>query len=89
MFHLHSGDTFALKKWLTTKIIDSFKCTLLTMATAFITFTISLKKMFVSKQANDFSTQKVIMLIKGIKKRHSVASLGHVSITENVLVCPR
>ena len=24
--------------------------------------------MFVSKQANDFSTQKVIMLIKGIKK---------------------
>lgn len=45
--------------------------------------------MFVSKQANDFSTQKVIMLIKGIEKGHSVASLGHVSMTENVLVCPR
>ena len=38
--------------------------------------------MFVSKQANDFSTQEVIMLIKGIKKGHSVASLGHVSMTE-------
>ena len=31
-FYLHSGDTLALKKWLTTKIIDMFKCTQVTMA---------------------------------------------------------
>ena len=27
-FNLHSGDTLAVKKWLTTKIYDKFKCSL-------------------------------------------------------------
>ena len=54
-FHLHSGDTLALKKWLTTKIIDTFKCKLLTMATSFITFTISLKSMYCT--CGNFNTQ--------------------------------
>ena len=33
-FNLHSGDTSAIKKWLTTKIVNKFKCSLVTMATA-------------------------------------------------------
>ena len=44
--HLCQGDTLALKKLLTTKIIDKFKCTLVTMATTFKNLTISLKSMY-------------------------------------------
>ena len=43
-FNLHLGDTLALKKWLT-KNCDKFKCTLVTMMTAFTKWTISLKSM--------------------------------------------
>ena len=46
-FNLHLGETLAIKKWLTTKIIDKlFSCTLVTMVTAFKTWTISLKSMY-------------------------------------------
>ena len=39
-FHPHSGDTLAIKKWLTTKIVDM--CSLVTMPTAFKTWINSL-----------------------------------------------
>ena len=45
-FNFHSGVTWALKKWLTTKIIDMFKCTRVTITTAFKTWTISLTLMY-------------------------------------------
>ena len=45
--NLHLGETLAIKKWLTTKIIDKlFKRTLVTVVTAFKTRTISLKSMY-------------------------------------------
>ena len=45
-FNLHLGETLAIKKWLTTKIIDKlFKRTLVTTVTAFKTWTISLQSM--------------------------------------------
>ena len=45
-FNLHSGDTLALKKWLTTKSVYKFKSPLVTMTTTFATWTISLKSMY-------------------------------------------
>ena len=45
-FNLHLGETLAIKKWLTTKIIDKlFKRKLVTTVTAFKTWTISLQSM--------------------------------------------
>ena len=45
-FNLHSGDTLGHKKLLTTRVIDKFKSSLVTMATAFKTQTISLKSIY-------------------------------------------
>ena len=45
-FYLHSGDTLALKTWLTTMRVDFFCCTLVTMLIAFMNWTISLKSMY-------------------------------------------
>ena len=45
-FNLHSGDTLALKTWLTTKKVDIFKCTLMTMMAAFTNWTISLTSIY-------------------------------------------
>ena len=42
-FNLHSGDTIARKKWLTTKRVDIFKCALITNVEAFTKWTFSLK----------------------------------------------
>ena len=42
-FNFHSGDALALKKWLTTKIVVKFYYLLVKMATAFKTWTVSLK----------------------------------------------
>ena len=45
-FNLHSGDTLALEKWLTTKSVDKFKCTPARMTAAFTTWSISLKSIY-------------------------------------------
>ena len=45
-FNLHSGDTLGHKKLLTTRVIDKFKSSLVTMVTAFKTQTISLKSIY-------------------------------------------
>ena len=45
-FDLQSGDTLAVKKWLITKIVDKFKCLLVTMVTAFKTWTIPFLMMY-------------------------------------------
>ena len=45
-FNLHSEDTLALKTWLTTKKVDIFKCTLMTMMAAFTNWTISLVSIY-------------------------------------------
>ena len=45
-FNFHSGETLAIKLWLTTKIVDKFKCSLVTIVTAFKTWINSLKSMY-------------------------------------------
>ena len=45
-FNLHSGDILALKTWLTTKKVDIFKCTLMTMMAAFTNLTISFTSIY-------------------------------------------
>ena len=45
-FNLHSGDTLALEKWLTTKSVDKFKCTPARMTAALTTWSISLKSIY-------------------------------------------
>ena len=45
-FDLQPGDTLAVKKWLITKIVDKFKCLLVTMVTAFKTWTIPFLMMY-------------------------------------------
>ena len=45
-FNLHTGDTLALKTRLTTKKVDIFKCTLMTMMAAFTNWTISLVSIY-------------------------------------------
>ena len=45
-FNLHSADTLALKTWLTTKKVDIFKCTLMTMMAAFTNWTISFTSIY-------------------------------------------
>ena len=47
-FELHSGDTTAVKTWLTTKRVDISQCTLITMMAAFRNVSISLKSMYYS-----------------------------------------
>ena len=45
-FDLQSGDTLAVKKWLITNIVDKVKCLLVTMVTAFKTWTIPFLMMY-------------------------------------------
>ena len=45
-FNLQSGDTLALKRWPTTKKVDIFKSTLMTMMAAFTNWTISLTSIY-------------------------------------------
>ena len=45
-FNLQSGDTLALKRWPTTKKVDIFKSTLMTMMAAFTNWTISFTSIY-------------------------------------------
>ena len=45
-FNFHSGETLAIKLWLTLKVIDKFKCSLVTKVTALKAWINSLKSMY-------------------------------------------
>ena len=56
-FNLHSGDILAIKRWLITKIVDKIKCWLVTMATAFKTWTTGISLKIYILHLWEFNTQ--------------------------------